>query len=132
LGYLEPGLNPHWQIVLPLTVPCSKAVTPLVLIFIACGVYFEIDHFITHAFFSSQRFGCVGRLCLLDVAIPDMHISLFDFNGMTLDIFSFMTHVLLNIIEMTCVLKDVLYKWCPGCFTFYIAYPFNLDSPVLP
>jgi hypothetical protein len=25
-------------------------------------------------------FGCVGRLCLLDVAIPDMHISLF-WNG---------------------------------------------------
>jgi hypothetical protein len=25
----------------------------------------------------TDYFGCVGRLCLLDVAIPDMHISLF-------------------------------------------------------
>jgi hypothetical protein len=42
---------------------------------IVCDVYFETDY--NHAVFSSLLFGCVGRLCLLDVAIPDMHISLF-------------------------------------------------------
>jgi hypothetical protein len=31
----------------------------------------------THALFSSLHFGCVGRQCLLDVAISDKHISLF-------------------------------------------------------
>jgi hypothetical protein len=30
-----------------------------------------------HALFSSLLFGCVGRPCLLNVAIPDMHISPF-------------------------------------------------------
>jgi hypothetical protein len=31
----------------------------------------------THALFFSLRFGGVGMLCLLDVAIPGKHISLF-------------------------------------------------------
>ena len=54
----------------------SKAVTPRVLTFVNClWRHFETDY--NHAVFSSLLFGCVGRLCLLDVAIPDMHISLF-------------------------------------------------------
>jgi hypothetical protein len=35
----------------------------------------KLVHFINHAFSSSVVFGCVGRLCLLNVAIPDMHSS---------------------------------------------------------
>jgi hypothetical protein len=45
--------------------------------FIVCGVYFEIDYCITML---SLHFGSVGRLCLLNVAIPDMHISPFFFS----------------------------------------------------
>ncbi len=44
---------------------------------IVCGVCFEIVHFINHALSSSLLLGCVGRLCFLSVAIPDMRILLF-------------------------------------------------------
>jgi hypothetical protein len=46
---------------------------------IVCGVCFENDHFIKYALFISLSLllGCVGRMCLLSVEIPDMHISLF-------------------------------------------------------
>jgi hypothetical protein len=58
----------------------SKAVTPRVLILVNCfGVCFEIGHFINHALSYSLLLGCVGRLCLLNVEIPDMDIS-FVFN----------------------------------------------------
>jgi hypothetical protein len=36
------------------------------------GAYFETD-----VLFPSQPFGCVGRLRLLDVAIPDLQFSRF-------------------------------------------------------
>ena len=56
----------------------SKAVTPRVLTFVNClWCLFWNWLLYNHAVFSSLLFGCVGRLCLLDVAIPDMHISLF-------------------------------------------------------
>jgi hypothetical protein len=42
---------------------------------IVCGVYFDIDHFISYALFSSFLALWWGRL--LDVAIPDMRISHF-------------------------------------------------------
>jgi hypothetical protein len=71
---LEPGLNPQWQFVLPLTVP-RRLPIGFSLSLIVCDVYFETEY--NHALFSSLPFGCVGRLCLLDVVIPDMHISLF-------------------------------------------------------
>jgi hypothetical protein len=56
----------------------SKAVTPRVLTFVNCLWRLFWNWLLyNHAVFSSLFFGCVGRLCLLDVAIPDMHISLF-------------------------------------------------------
>ena len=56
----------------------SKAVTPRVLTFVNCLWRLFWNWLLyNHAVFSSLLFGCVGRLCLLDVAIPDMHISLF-------------------------------------------------------
>ena len=56
----------------------SNAVTPRVLTFVNCLWRLFWNWLLyNHAVFSSLLFGCVGRLCLLDVAIPDMHISLF-------------------------------------------------------
>jgi hypothetical protein len=58
----------------------SNAVTLWVLTFVNCLWHlFLIWVLLNYALFSSLRFGCVGRVFLLDVAIPDMHISpLFD------------------------------------------------------
>jgi hypothetical protein len=61
----------------------SKAATPRVLIFVNCGICFEIGHFINQVLSSYLLTGCVGRLCPLNVAIPDMHISLLYFHRLS-------------------------------------------------
>jgi hypothetical protein len=68
------------------------------------NVYFEIDHLITHLLFVSLHCGCLGRLCLPDVVIPDVHISLFSSQW---------------CIDRIYWLKDLIIKWlCTGlCFS---------------
>jgi hypothetical protein len=77
---LGPGLNP--PVGNCFATDRSKAVTPRVhIVLIVCGVCFETDHFINHDFSHSLLLGCVGRLRLLNVAFPDMRISLFYVNS---------------------------------------------------
>jgi hypothetical protein len=52
----------------------SKAVTPRILTFVVC---FETYNCITMLSSPFYFLTLVGRLCLLDVAVPDMHILLF-------------------------------------------------------
>jgi hypothetical protein len=53
----------------------SKAVTYRVLNFVNClWCLFWNWSVYNHVLFPSLLFGCVGRLCLLDVAIPDMRV----------------------------------------------------------
>jgi hypothetical protein len=84
----------------------SKVVTPRVLFFVICDVYFEIDlikiyfkggHFINHALLYPLFLGCVVRLCLLNVAIPDVHMSLFP------------TPVLVQINLLLCLTSPVFF-----------------------
>jgi hypothetical protein len=47
----------------------------MIYLLIVCGVCFELIVLIT--MLSLSLLDCLGRLCFLIVAIPDMHISLF-------------------------------------------------------
>jgi hypothetical protein len=73
---LEPGLRPH--VTNCFATDRSKTVAPRVLTFVNClWCLFWNWLFYNHALFSSLRFGCLGGGCLLDVTIPNTHVSLF-------------------------------------------------------
>jgi hypothetical protein len=102
---LELGLNPggklfsHWLF---------QGINPNIVFsffFRNCGVLFEIDILINKCSLFRCNIDCIGRLCILSVTIPDMHICWFFLNKTS--IFAKENKILMIIIVMNTTLLTI-------------------------